>query len=135
MSLEYVELVCERCGTTYKRREQDADRSRYCSKECQYGWNTPSPGDTRKKSKRGRVLERDGCVCQRCESKVGAKDSSLKTAEVHHIIPTAAGGPDAVENMITLCQSCHTKAHNDLSQVHETRPGLLDEVRTIVCDE
>lgn len=30
----------------------------------------------------------------------------------HHITPRGAGGSDVEENLIQLCPSCHTKAHN-----------------------
>jgi 5-methylcytosine-specific restriction endonuclease McrA len=31
--------------------------------------------------------------------------------EVHHIISKGSGGPDARENLITLCRLCHLRAH------------------------
>jgi 5-methylcytosine-specific restriction protein A len=34
--------------------------------------------------------------------------------EVHHILPVSKGGTHARDNLMSLCQSCHTKIHHDL---------------------
>ncbi len=34
--------------------------------------------------------------------------------EVHHILPVSRGGTHARSNLMSLCQSCHTKIHHDL---------------------
>ena len=34
---------------------------------------------------------------------------SPKTLELHHIIPTAFGGPDVIDNWIAICRGCHAK--------------------------
>ena len=34
--------------------------------------------------------------------------------EVHHILPVSKGGTLARDNLMSLCQSCHTKIHHDL---------------------
>ena len=52
------------------------------------------------------VLFRDGHICQCCKGK--SKD---KVLNVHHIESRKAGG-DAPDNLITLCESCHTGYHN-----------------------
>ena len=52
---------------------------------------------------RADAIERDKGVCQDC----GAAGSS----EVHHITHRAKGGSDELENLITLCPTCHAKRH------------------------
>ena len=47
------------------------------------------------------IMKRDGGKCTFC-----GKTDGL---EAHHIIPVACGGPDVVENLITVCKSCHKK--------------------------
>lgn len=79
-------------------------------------------------SLRNQAIERDGGVCQRCLE----NDSGLI---VHHLIPRSAGGPDHVDNLITLCRKCHTEAHRDLTQIHKTHLELLDELRDTVCTD
>ena len=34
--------------------------------------------------------------------------------EVHHIVPISQGGTHAKENLMSLCQSCHTKIHHEI---------------------
>ena len=34
--------------------------------------------------------------------------------EVHHILPVSKGGTHARDNLMSLCQACHTKIHHDL---------------------
>ncbi|PYU24716.1 MAG: hypothetical protein DMG30_07945 [Acidobacteria bacterium] len=49
------------------------------------------------------ILERDGWRCQTCGSRIGL--------EVHHIEPRSQLGPDAEENLLTLCHKCHREVH------------------------
>ena len=51
------------------------------------------------------VLWRDGHICQNCKGK--SKDPVLN---VHHIESRQTGG-NAPNNLITLCETCHTKFH------------------------
>ena len=34
--------------------------------------------------------------------------------EVHHILPISQGGTHDRSNLMSLCQSCHTKIHHDI---------------------
>ena len=60
-----------------------------------YGWA----------SKREAILNRDRYSCQIC----GKKHTRL---EVHHIIYRSNGGTDDENNLITLCEDCHSGIHN-----------------------
>jgi hypothetical protein len=51
---------------------------------------------------RAEVLERDRYRCRGCSSNSG---------EIHHIQFRSQGGPDEAWNLITLCPSCHRRAH------------------------
>ena len=51
------------------------------------------------------VLHRDGHICQCCKGK--SKD---KVLNVHHIESRKTGG-DVPNNLVTLCETCHTKHH------------------------
>ena len=55
------------------------------------------------------TLIRDDFHC-RCCGKGGAP--WLGVLIYHHVIPVYAGGPDTVENGVTLCQDCHMTLHN-----------------------
>ena len=52
------------------------------------------------------VLARDGHKCQHCKGK-----SKCAQLDVHHIIFRSKGGSDEPENLITLCDDCHTDLH------------------------
>lgn len=59
------------------------------------------------------VLNRDNYTCQCCKTKKG-------TLHVHHIIYRSNGGSDKMENLITLCESCHEKLHKGLLKDFES---------------
>lgn len=50
------------------------------------------------------VDARDGRRCRVC----GAGGEIHR----HHIVKRSQGGPDTLENVITLCPQCHTDVHN-----------------------
>jgi len=52
------------------------------------------------------ILYRDNYQCQKCKGK-------NKKLHVHHIIFRSQGGTNEPDNLITLCESCHDKLHND----------------------
>jgi len=54
---------------------------------------------------RRRVLKRDGhrCRTQGC--------GNAHFLEVHHVVPRTAGGPHALDNLVTLCSACHRWLH------------------------
>jgi RNA-directed DNA polymerase len=50
------------------------------------------------------VLRRDNYTCQHCRT-TGTR------LYVHHIVPKGKGGTDDLDNLVTLCHSCHCEAH------------------------
>ncbi len=54
------------------------------------------------------ILERDGWRCQMC--------GSMRNLQVHHIQFRSHSGPDAEDNLITLCATCHDQLHKRLSR-------------------
>lgn len=63
-------------------------------------------------NKKAFVRHRDGYECQHCHGKTG--DVRL---DVHHIIWKSKGGPDDVDNLITLCHTCHEDLHKNRFQL------------------
>jgi ATP-dependent DNA helicase RecQ len=55
------------------------------------------------------VLARDSHACTAC-----GETCSQGEADVHHLIPRAAGGVDDPANLITLCDGCHAAHHPNL---------------------
>jgi RRXRR protein/HNH endonuclease len=49
-------------------------------------------------------LMRDGYQCQQC----GKRNCHL---HAHHLVYRKHGGKDSLTNLLTLCESCHTKVH------------------------
>ena len=49
-------------------------------------------------------------LCEEC----GKQGRLTPAEEVHHIIPLSKGGTNKHSNLMSLCQSCHTKTHMEL---------------------
>lgn len=71
---------------------------RFCSARCrrlargdEWGWV------------REEALERDEHQCQEC--------GSVDCLQVHHITPVCMGGESTLENVTTLCRTCHQAVH------------------------
>ena len=58
-----------------------------------------------------KVKIRDRFVCRLCGDWKGKfypeTGAFVEDIHAHHIIPKAQGGPDTMENLITLCDLCH----------------------------
>lgn len=61
-------------------------------------------------SRRQKVLRRDGFICQEC----GVRSTRVDDVrfDVDHIVPKSDGGSHALENLQTLCPSCHAQKHS-----------------------
>jgi 5-methylcytosine-specific restriction endonuclease McrA len=56
--------------------------------------------------------DRDGWVCQDCGCECYGRRVALKVdprrcVQAHHIVPRRNGGSNELENLVTLCLSCH----------------------------
>ncbi|MNC15660.1 HNH endonuclease [compost metagenome] len=51
-------------------------------------------------------FERDGYTCCDCGTK--------EDLEIHHILPISQGGKNIIENLKTVCCSCHDSNYNDV---------------------
>jgi len=49
-------------------------------------------------------------LCERCL----LDGKYVAVEEVHHILPVSKGGTHDENNLMSLCQSCHTKIHREL---------------------
>ncbi len=66
------------------------------------------------------VLKRDR-VCKGCKSR------GVGPMHVHHKIPLSRGGSNRLENLVALCERCHTKAHGveQFTQSGEARRAVV----------
>jgi len=55
------------------------------------------------------VYSRDDYRCQECGDRGGPYGSTELHA--HHIVPLGSGGTNDMDNLITLCNSCHMSIH------------------------
>jgi 5-methylcytosine-specific restriction endonuclease McrA len=60
---------------------------------------------------RGAVLERDSWRCQSC--------GRCRDLQVHHKQFRSRSGEDRAENLITLCNDCHSRLHEAQQGFHE----------------
>lgn len=74
-----------------------------------------------------RTQKRDNYTCQKCkfEDKIGTK------LEVHHINPVYRGGKDELDNLITLCHSCHRFVPDDLDEFKEYMEDEMEGTLTM----
>lgn len=91
---------CEKEFTTSKASQG------FCSRKCRnaargaWGW---------KKAKKAAKV-RDGYACQHCGI---AEDATRKAyLDVHHIHEMSKTNNNALENLITLCPTCHKAEHD-----------------------
>jgi len=87
-----------------------AFHSMECFKEKRYGEKAPQRINTPRKkiaSKvRRKVRDRDHGRCRLCHR-------AGENIQVHHIVYRSEGGDHDIENLISLCYSCHEKVHSD----------------------
>lgn len=71
--------------------------------------------DVNKKYGRAWKRIRDRYVAEHPLCEMCLKNGRLTPVqEVHHIVPISQGGTHDHSNLMSLCQSCHTKLHHDL---------------------
>lgn len=76
------------------------------------------------KKTRFEVFKRDGFVCQYC----GAHPPSV-ILHVDHINPVAKGGSNAMDNLVTACESCNQgKSDRELSDIPQSLQEKAAEV-------
>lgn len=68
---------------------------------------------------RKQVLDRDGNTCQGC----GSKTRSL---DVHHIIPRQKQGLDSLNNLVAVCEKCHS-----LIELANKRPTIVKVIKMV----
>ena len=134
--------VCAHCGTEYKPPNS---KSKYCNHKCfseshqarMQGENNPSWLDGRsyeKRCHRGHDWEaqrhlaykRDSYTCQRCKvhcvGRRGMREENAHTLiQCHHIVFWKDSPDNSLENLITLCVSCHAKLHFGNIDINEPK--------------
>lgn len=104
--------LCEMCGETCSKHN-----ARFCSPGCKKEWYRGenvynyAGGDAREIHNSSfwhtvakQIRERDK-VCQNC----GAHPDQVGTLHVHHIVPYRISHDHSLENLVALCNPCHSK--------------------------
>lgn len=126
------EKICSFCGKEYKTTKKT---QKYCCRKCfegahrknMAGDKNPSwKGGTTYKNRgfrgpywdeiRKECYKRDNYVCQdcgvKCIGKAGAnKETTNKIIQCHHIKGFESEKDNKIDNLVTLCLSCHLKRH------------------------
>lgn len=80
------------------------------------------------------VFERDGYKCIRCDADGDKMKLQVYPLSVHHLLPRADGGGDAMNNLVTLCIPCHDYVElNELRTVQSIVGSYTD--KTIFLEE
>ena len=87
-------------------------------------WDYPPDWQWRRKQ----VMDRDNYICQRCGRKLWG---SVVPAHVHHVIPRSLiEGDHKLDNLVLLCEICHSKIDTPGHQnVHTERQKRLKNRR------
>lgn len=114
--------ICEQCGQEFEAKNVELNRgaARFCSPECWYNHNTGENhhlfvgGSDYRGADWGRQREearrRDGFVCAVC-----GKPEMLEIMDyghglhVHHIVPYRETQDNSLDNLLTVCSSCHKR--------------------------
>lgn len=75
---------------------------------------------------RREVFRRDGYRCRLCGQEGGPRaDGEDVELHAHHTVPPAEGGANTLDNLLTLCDSCHRR-HHATSQAGSDESGATD---------
>lgn len=135
-----VEIKCENCGDGFLAKPSHTDTRRFCSRGCYASARSDEYSHENHPRWKGgrdlftavrtlisdewwsdtseRIRERDKHECQLCgEQCVG---------HAHHTVPVSAGGCNADELLITLCENCHPTAEAYTRNIPEVEPVLVE---------
>lgn len=74
------------------------------------------------------TFERDRFKCTYCRGK-----SKCYELHAHHLVFRSEGGEDSLENLVTLCKTCHTAYHKGEIELKKTKSkGKIDTELTII---
>lgn len=134
------EKPCEVCKKPMFLIKANFEKTRFCNKDCMKVWQSSlisgeknffyKNGNAKKKrSYRGDdwgqlrrlVYMRDSYTCQSCGIHCMSRKDAIRQNETHkiiqchHIIPFSKGGANDLENLTTLCLSCHMRIEQEIS--------------------
>lgn len=149
-----VTIPCAFCGkpTEFIKAQIELRGGKYCSQECRYSamsiartgknnpnwvggaptvtWRGPNWGRQKRKARR-----RDKYTCQKCG---GIHKASSQTLHVHHIVPFRLFSDyktaNQLNNLISLCISCHGKAEAITRHYVDGIPANSSQTQELVTE-
>ena len=120
----FVGGKCRRCGETFVAWAEGGEAS-FCSRNCLRQWHkekrrAAKRGVTHHPYRRSDIFERDAWRCHICGKKVkrGAGYLHPLSPTIDHLIPLAAGGSDAADNVSCAHRQCNSvKSHTGAAQL------------------
>lgn len=140
--VDKIKFICEYCGDEFGRKPSYSCKSilKFCSKECHNKWisknwvgsDNPywtgyrlyydmSRKDWISVSDKVRKLDGNRCKICKCMSDVFKHD-------VHHMLPYRISKDNSLDNLITLCKSCHQGIEKYYSNKLEDRPLYWEKI-------
>ena len=132
--VEMVKKNCATCGKEIETWPCLAETKKYCSVACRASnpeWVASRTGPEAASWRGGngtywkrKARERDGC-CKRCGVAVTGR-----RLHAHHLHPVVLGGPDSLDNLVSLCDVCHQTVEKMFytELLAAAPPGTLDRV-------
>lgn len=130
-----VTLECANCKKQFQRKREKYRKNNdkfFCTENCMFDYMTKQCGEDHPWYKQGgryplygrnwranrkKARERDNYTCQDC----GTTETVLgKHLDVHHLISRAEGGTNDLDNLISLCRSCHAKREHTNARSYGT---------------
>jgi len=143
-----IQVLCDFCGQLLFKSPHKIRPYNFCNPQCLAKWRKatgalvgPNNGAWRGgcieyrgpnwPEQRAAALERDAYTCQHCNNK--------DDLDIHHIKPYQTFSnyleANALENLVTLCKSCHTTADWEYRLAHPNEMRFIPEAKRIrVCD-
>lgn len=94
-----IATTCVNCGTAIPQGRSRCDACRPARQANGWAW----------RERRMAALYRDGFRCT-ARTRDGVRCPTTTELEVHHVVPLAKGGTDAMSNLRTLCKAHHREA-------------------------
>lgn len=105
--------VCKWCGEKLKNKRQQS----FCGTKCSERYNRILIWQNTVPKVPWCAIVRDRFACTECgesglyKNEYGIYIPASVGLEVHHIVPISKGGTDRLDNLETLCTTCHYKRH------------------------
>jgi 5-methylcytosine-specific restriction endonuclease McrA len=136
-------VICAGCGDCFLTTKTEFYRSKrwcgnsLCKENIDYKVKNANYKKAQKKIENGTfrhgvnaelretIKQRDEFTCRLCLNKLDSFN-----LQVHHIVPVSNGGNDDLNNLVLLCNGCHTKLHKEGWELYVSK---LEKYTSSLC--